>query len=327
MEWNEPWRPESDLKLVTIDTHSHEEKPNEPPGMPLRYSVIPERIEGPRPVSGMVSIPVTTLSLFLKFPGSLQISLYIPTLANLFLSIPVYDPQDWLWGDPSNFRWKLPALHNLAIIERYDRRPGPPSIALPSTHSFFLNLLTGHFSSIRSLLIHPMTLQVSSQHSSLCWKKMPKLQTLATNFSDRDVPSHRKHFFNKQTQDIESKSVRHLIQFHLWAAGSTSMASELQSHIHACTNLESVTMVNAPGFDTRNWVTMRPEKEIVQLIKLCDRRNIDLWEQDRLCTLRKLTVQDSKRESDTVIFRNRQLPNSPIRQVRSPQFHFSNLNG
>lgn len=237
------------------------------------------------------SIPLTTLSLYLKAPGSLQISLRIATLASLFLSIPAYNSQDWLWGDPSNFRWTLPALVNLAIIERHERRHGPPSTVLPSTHSFFLNLLGSHFSSIRSLLMHPMTAQVSSQKSPLCWAKMPNLQALATNFSDMDVSIHTKNLFGKEVQTLKSESVRHLIQFHLWVAGSNSMASELQRYIRACTNLESVTMVNAPGFDTREWATMRPEKEIIKLLKLCDTRAIDLWAQDVHCTWRKIVSQ------------------------------------
>jgi hypothetical protein len=231
-------------------------------------------------LNGIPSVPLTTLSLSLKAPDVLQTSLTVPTLISLFLSIPPYDPEVWLWGDPSNFKWTFPALRNLSLIERHYRRSSLPSTMLPSTHHFFANLLKIHLSLIRSLLIQPMSAQVSNQDSSLCWKNMPNLQTLATNFSDISISTDSKYHFGRTPRTRKSDSVRHLIQFHLGSTGSVSMAKELQKYVRACSRLESVTMVDAPGFDITRWSTMKPEKEIIQLLKLCDERGIKVLAQD-----------------------------------------------
>ncbi|PVF92637.1 hypothetical protein CPB86DRAFT_174888 [Serendipita vermifera] len=228
----------------------------------------------------LMSIRLTALCLHLENSSPIQASLCIPTLASLFLSIPAYNAQDWPSGHPSSFSWTLPMLQNLAIIERYAGRPNAPLTALPSTHPFFSDLLQGHFSSIRSLLMHPMTVQVSGQHSPLCWKKMPNLQALATNFSDRDVPIYGNYLFRRVLHNSKSGSVHHLIQFHLWAVDLTALSKELQHYIQACTNLESILLVNVPSLETRSWSFHLPNNKVGKLIKLCDKRGIKLYKQD-----------------------------------------------
>jgi hypothetical protein len=155
-----------------------------------------------------MSIPLTTLSLFLETSDPLQAPLTIPTLVSLFLSVPSYERTGCV-GRPLSFGWTLPALLNLSLIERYTHPTIPRLAILPSTHAFFAELLSYHMRNIRSLLIHPMTLQISNQDSPLCWKHMPNLQTLATNFSDGNPVSN----YRDSRGGTLPSPVRHLIHF------------------------------------------------------------------------------------------------------------------
>jgi hypothetical protein len=220
-------------------------------------------------------IPLTTLSLFLKASDPLQTPLMIPTLASLFLSVPSYERTVSV-EHPMGFGWTLPALRNLSLIERYTQRTIPRLAILSSTHAFFAELLAYHMPNIQSLLIHPMTLQVSNPDSPLCWKHMPNLQTLATNFSDGSPASDDGDNPAGTLPNSAPSPVRHLIHFHLWSARLRLIIMELIKHIRECTRLETVRLV----LSLNEWSNMAHVQENDELRKLCQERGIIVWWQD-----------------------------------------------
>ncbi|PVF91244.1 hypothetical protein CPB86DRAFT_830679 [Serendipita vermifera] len=113
-----------------------------------------------------MSIPLTTLSLFLTDSLILQTCLTIPTLVNLLISIPYFE-EEGTRMDPWRYQWKLPALRNLSLAQPSDDNSWS-SYRLTSAHPFYIELLKRHRSNLQSLLIDPMTMQVHDQASPLC---------------------------------------------------------------------------------------------------------------------------------------------------------------
>ncbi|PVF92643.1 hypothetical protein CPB86DRAFT_790958 [Serendipita vermifera] len=233
-----------------------------------------------------MSIPLTVLSLFLQDPLILQTRLTAPTLVSLFISIPPFEGE-LIWADPSRYRWKLPALCNLSLVEQETYRSHSSFIISP-THPFYIELLKHHMLNLRSLLMHPMTMQVYNQESPLCWANMPRLQVLATNFSNRATTS-RRHYSGVS----RSNSIRHLIQFH-WESASISMGGELHKCIRMCTQLESVTVIDRSGFVVE-WMNGWSRKEIAKFLNLCNERGITVWSQNSVLSPRRVIVTMSTR--------------------------------
>lgn len=222
------------------------------------------------------SISLTTLSLFLEDSHILQTCLSISTLVNLFVSIT----RSGKWRRSSRFKWTLPALRNLYIIERNKDPTDNTFIVQSSTHPFFIELLRNHSFKLQSLIIHPMTKQISDEDSPLCWKNMPNLKALTTDFSDKSGPtSHHWYSSARNSHLAESTSVLDLTQFNFDEANSAFVAG-LQKCICACPKLKSVTMINVPNFHGKEFRSTKYRKKIIKLLKLCDERNITVWEQD-----------------------------------------------
>ncbi|PVF92639.1 hypothetical protein CPB86DRAFT_819462 [Serendipita vermifera] len=227
-------------------------------------------------------IPLTTLSLFLEKPEVLNTCITVPSLVDLYLSVPTHDEKSWSWRDPWNFRWILPAVRNLSLLERQAEHQ---TTILSYTHPFFSELLNNHLLNIHSLLIYPITMQIIGQDSPLGWQRMPNLQVLATNFDFSNTYSRQTYDIPKNLRIPKSSSVRHLIQFQLWIVDLASMSNGLQKFVNACPKLESVTMSNFLGLgaDGRD----KFKEEIVELLKLCDERRVDVWLHDVIRHSRK----------------------------------------
>jgi hypothetical protein len=223
-----------------------------------------------------LSIPLTTLCLSASNPKILRTSLAIPTLVSLFISTSPYNKQEWK-DDLSKFRWTLPALRNLALITGHSRSEPTFKIS-SSTHPFFLELLKENIPRIHSLLILPMTTQVFQDDSPLCWKSMPNLQALTTNFID----SCGMRYGRKKVQSriVKSESVRHLVQTHLDSCSIGEVAIELLYYVISCNQLESITFVGSPGlYDIPS--NCGGNKEMLQLATVCNARDINLRVENR----------------------------------------------
>ncbi|PVF90987.1 hypothetical protein CPB86DRAFT_820876 [Serendipita vermifera] len=229
------------------------------------------------------SIPLTTLSLHLTDALILQTCLTIPTVVNLFVSIASSrEEQERIWTDPSRYRWKLPALHNLSLSQR----KSDLSDQIISSHPFYIELLKQHKHNLRSLLMDPMTKQVHSRASPVWWVKMPKLQVLATNFCC--------YFFRISPGRIilpwnsKSTSVRHLIHFDDGRFAVVSMGFFLARCIRSCTRLESVTVVNRGTAVKR--MTVNPVEVMTRLRDLCIKRDIPIWSQSDVLKPKKIVT-------------------------------------
>ncbi|CAG8766753.1 4836_t:CDS:1, partial [Acaulospora colombiana] len=217
-----------------------------------------------------MSIPLTTLSLFLTDALILQTCLTIPTLISLFTSVPSFLGKR-TWADISQYQWSLPALRDLSLVEHKHRSSWYSSDVWP-THPFYIELLKRHLLNLQSLLMHPMTTHVYDPMSPLCWTKMPNLQVLATEFGNRPAAFlSRLHFLPIS----RSGSVRHLIQFGQFPVGNRAETG-LCRYIPMCTRLESVTIVD---YDVGKWTSVETSKEMAKFRDICRGRGITVWAQ------------------------------------------------
>jgi hypothetical protein len=128
----------------------------------------------------VMATSLTTLSLTLpcKDTPILQFPLVIPTLVSLFVSVPRCDGS-WNKQLPEYNRWSMPSLRHLSLtgVSCGTHRDEGKS------HPFFLQLLETHFDVILALRVHPMIKEVADPESPLYWACMPKLKSLATDFT------------------------------------------------------------------------------------------------------------------------------------------------
>jgi hypothetical protein len=235
----------------------------------------------------VVSVQLITLCLTLWKVNILQISLTIPTLVSLFLSIPMYDDH------PPSCQWVFPALRNLSL---YENQHYDPQFILRSTNSFFVDLLKNNLQYIESLLIFPMTQQIFRQDSSLCWIRMPRLQVLATNFGWIDIISSFKELTIKREPSIlKSTSIRHLIQLQMYAVEPHQVVSGLKRYLLACNQLEDITLVNPSDELTMSLKRGSDSKAIKDLLKTRDDKRVQIWKQDRDSLCERTLLRSSRR--------------------------------
>ncbi|PVF90941.1 hypothetical protein CPB86DRAFT_485018, partial [Serendipita vermifera] len=230
-----------------------------------------------------MSIPLTTLSLFLMDTLILRTRITIPTLVNLFISIPSRREES-IWADPSRYQWKLPALRNLSLGQSQDGNAWNSLHWTIPTHPFYIELLKRHKLNLRSLLMDPMTAQVHNQSSPVWWITMPNLQVLATNFCNvSPAPGGGLNLL----WTPKSTSVRHLIHFDD-GGFRTWMGSDLCGYIRLCTRLESVILVTR-GTAVK-WMTVDPVASMTDLRDLCIKRGIPIWSQSDVLEPRKIVT-------------------------------------
>jgi hypothetical protein len=235
----------------------------------------------------VVSVQLTTLCLTLWRTDALQISLTIPTLVNLFLSIPIYDDH------PPSCQWIFPALRNLSLHENQHYNP---QFILRSTNSFFVEILKNHLQYIESLLVFPMTQQIFRQGSPLCWIRMPKLQVLATNFGWIDIISTFKELaLKRELYILKSTSIRHLIQLQMYAVEPRQVASGLEKYLISCNQLEDITLVDPSDDLTMLLKRGSGSKAIKNLLKTCDDKRIQIWRQDRESLCERTLLRSARR--------------------------------
>lgn len=231
---------------------------------------------------------LTTLHLYLTNVDTLRTTLQVPTLITLFVSISSYSRSEWS-NNPSEYHWIFPRLRNLSVNEDCYYLHLEP---LPATHPFFLDPLTNHHHIIQALRIFPMAKQVLDKDSPLCWIKMPKLRALATDFNSFDKTHYVNQVERHISQGLTSESVHHLIQITASWHHSEDVSRGMRNCVYVCNRLQSVTL---PGPVIRIAPHKRPFKstEITRLIKLCDDRHIELWQQCQDNLLQKRWTPDS----------------------------------
>jgi hypothetical protein len=212
----------------------------------------------------MRGIPLTTLRLFLDQFDLLYIPLEIPTLYNLFLSIPTYDKQRW--NRPlSSLPWKFRELRALSLVDRRE-----DLICIPyDIHPFLMEILRNHFEGIRALQIDPMPKELVDHDSPLCWASMPKLRAFATNHYP--MSKVKKEQVSKANSPIKKlSSVQHLIVADTLIGFTDDVLLGLQSYIDACDKIESICFAGGGQLSNIGWDT----KALKRLQALCDRNNI-----------------------------------------------------
>jgi hypothetical protein len=230
-----------------------------------------------------MSIPLTTLSLYLTNVDTLQTSLNVPTLVNLFLSIPEYVTPQWSVSPPQ-YRWTLPALRNLSFQENYRRLHHQSSVLV---HPFFSELLSSNMHTIQALRILPMPTSVLDKDSPLCWVKMPQLKSLVTNFASFSGVEYKNLEFGKPPRPVLSESIRYLIQVQASTRDQEDMSRGIRACIQACSRLKSITI---PEFLMQSKLHKHPLKyvETRRLISLCEDLHIEIWEQNQDILQQKL---------------------------------------
>ncbi|PVF95004.1 hypothetical protein CPB86DRAFT_607495 [Serendipita vermifera] len=236
--------------------------------------------------------PVLT-TLAIRLSGRMDIlstNIHIPTLKNLFLSIP--NPIDaGLVANANNLRWELPALRNLSLEEHYIFKSRPHYFP-PPTHAFFAELVRVNSSTIEALRLDPMTAQFANSEPALSWTKLPRLKYLFTDFGWIGFS-----FLPGQaiTTSVPTSPcpVRHLIHLATRTPYPCAIADQLITCMGQCKNVESVTLLGeiTPYRDplNQNWfsnglIHCRDDREAMKrLITICNQNNIQL--RDRDCEL------------------------------------------
>ncbi|PVF92758.1 hypothetical protein CPB86DRAFT_790823 [Serendipita vermifera] len=174
---------------------------------------------------------LTTLRLWL-YPGVITESLEFPTV--ITLCIGILKPR--LLTSPiilSALQWTLPVLRNLSLTD-HNRSADQNTRRRTGVTPFFLKLLQTHFDIIQSLRIEPTMNEIFDVASTICWLKLPRLNTLAADFDFTLIPA-------KHNQELKSNSVLHLIQT-VKNIHSSEDGSRIRYFIRSCPQLETLSL-------------------------------------------------------------------------------------
>ncbi|PVF95001.1 hypothetical protein CPB86DRAFT_788480 [Serendipita vermifera] len=214
----------------------------------------------------MRMVPLTTLRLTLDRFEPLFTPLEIPTLKNLFLSIPEYDESRWA-RPPSTFQWRFLELRALSLVEK-----GSNSNTYAwDMHPFLMDILRNHFEKIQALLINPMPRELADQKSPLCWTNMPNLQSFGTDFYPKGKLPDDKHGETTPTL-TKSSSVRHLIVSRTLMEYTDDILSGLKVYIRACYNVRCIYFAGGGYQSNIGWDT----DALRRLQRLCKHNGIIL---------------------------------------------------
>jgi hypothetical protein len=231
---------------------------------------------------------LTTLAIRLSFSTDiLQTSICIPTLKNLFLSIP-HPIEPALAHEARTLRWVFPALRNLSLEEHYIFI-SRPHYASPLTHPFFAEVVRANSSTIESLRLDPMTAQFANSQSDLSWNRLPKLKYLFTDFGwigFSYLPGQ-----TTVTRMPDSLSpVRHLVHIATRTLYPCAIYNQIITSIKECARLESVTLLGKPtwyrnplksSIFSDNLLHCGGDREAMKrLVNICNQERINLRDRD-----------------------------------------------
>jgi hypothetical protein len=179
-------------------------------------------------------IPLTTLALTTEWSDILQTSLEIPTLISLFITISEFVESNWNKYS-CHFHWSFPNLRNFSWTEKPDGCHRPYDV-----HPLFLDILKTHFNSIVSLQTSLIPREVANEESSLCWTKMPKLQSLVAGFHQLEEIKSKSNNISHSNGTSNSKSLRYLVAVGTFGVNPHQVVDGLKTAIYLCNELQTI---------------------------------------------------------------------------------------